>query len=511
MIRRRGLIAAAIAAPALARAQTDLLPAPRAARQDDWTAPGYTRDVLIRWGDRVAFDAPAWDPRVPSVLSASTQFGWDGRILGVAVPPPATDNVPRVVLAIAHPEVWPAMAFAGTDQPAIAAAMQGASLLNLELQRGRWIVVDGGYQARRLWTRTLCGISGPAADRIGRSVQGVLNVQGGCVTPWGTLLLAEGDPAGWFGRLSADPAFADDGNAVRFGWVAEVDPLDPLALPVKRTALGRFPHADVAAAQTPDGRAVVYLSEGRAFGGLFRFISSGDARVRDALDSGTLSVARIEGSGVRWVPLGEGSTLAMADAVARAGGGGFDTPAGLALDPRGGRLYLACNGNAARMPDRVDALNPRAGSEAGHVVAFDIPGGDHTAERYAGRVLFLAGDPMPDGSRLSNPETLFCDASGRLWAGTDQGGRAGPVADGLYAVAPSTAAPIYLAPVGGAIGQATILPDGRTMLAMVRRPGAAQGANFDRPATRWPQFSPGSPPRSTLIAITRNIGGPPGG
>jgi secreted PhoX family phosphatase len=507
-MHRRSLLLGALAMPALA--QTDLLPAPQTVRQDDWIAPGYARDVLIRWGDRVAYDAPAWDPRMPGVAAASTQFGWDGRILGVAIPPAAADNVPRAVLAVAHAEVWPAMAFAGPDRPDVASAMQGASLLNLELQRGRWIVVDGGFQARRFWTRTLCGISGPAAGEVGGSVQGLLNVQGGCVTPWGTLLLAEGDPAGWFGRLASVPDFADR-KASQFGWVAEVDPLDPLALPVKRTALGRFAHADTAAAVTADGRAVVYLSEGRAFGGLYRFVSAGPAGEANALDAGTLSVARIEGGSLRWAPLGEGAQVATPDAARRAGAGAFDTPAGVALDPRGGRLFLACSGNPARSAAQVDVLNPRAGNAAGHVIALDIPGGDHTAERYGARVLILAGETLGEGAVLPNPETLFCDAAGRLWVGTDQGGRASPVADGLYAVSAGSAVPLYLAPVGGALGNAAILPDGRTLVAMVRRPGAVAGANFDRPATRWPQLLPNVPPRSALISITRGIGGPPGG
>lgn len=509
MIRRRALLLGTLAGPALA--QTDLLPEPRTARQDDWIAPGYTRDVLIRWGDRVAYDAPAWDPRAPTFAAAATQFGWDARILGIAIPPEAADKVPRAVLAVAHPEVWPAMAFPGPDMPEVASAMQGASLLNLELRGDRWVVVEGGYQSRRFHSRSLCGISGPAAEAAGGSVQGLLNIQGGCVTPWGRLLMVEGDPAGWFARLAAVPDFADGRRAVQFGWVAEVDPLDPLALPVKRTALGRFAHADAAAAVTPDGRAVVYLSEGRAFGGLYRFVSAGSAGEANALDAGTLAVARIEGRAIRWAPLGEGAQAATPDAARRAGGGAFDTPAGLALDPRGGRLFMACSGNPARTGAQVDALNPRAGNAFGHILAFDVPGHDHTAERYGARVLALAGVPRADGAILPNPETLFCDAAGRLWAGTDQGGRIGAVADGLYAVGQGGEAPLCLAPVGGALGGAAILPDGRTMLAMVRRPGAAEGANFDRPATRWPQLLPGVPPRSTLVSITRNIGGPPGG
>ena len=195
MIGRRVLLAAALAAPALSSPALalDLDPLALPVKQDDTVAPGYRRDVLMRWGDRVTFDAPRWTPRTPDPDAVAAQFGWDARVLGIAVPQqPAADGVPRAILAIAHPTVDPAMAFpGGQDQPAAAAAMQGASLLNIERQAGRWVVVDGGYQSRRLTLSTLCRVSG------GGAVRGVLGIRGGCVTPWGSLLLAEGDPGSW--------------------------------------------------------------------------------------------------------------------------------------------------------------------------------------------------------------------------------------------------------------------------------------------------------------------------
>jgi secreted PhoX family phosphatase len=244
----------------------DILPRALPLKPDDTVAPGYRRTVLLRWGDRVTFDAPDWNPRQPSAPAAATQFGWDGRIRALMQPPPATDGVQRAILAVAHPTVDPAMAFPdGRDHPAVAAMMQGASLLNLERQAGRWIVVDGGYQSRRLTAETLCRISGPVAEAAGDTVQGLLGLSGGCATPWGTLLLGEDDPFRWLTRLrDLHPRFLD---GTRFGWIAELDPLDPQSIPVKRTALGRFPRGDAAAA---DGRAVVYLTDRRAFGGRSR-------------------------------------------------------------------------------------------------------------------------------------------------------------------------------------------------------------------------------------------------
>ena len=202
----------------------------------------------------------------------------------------------------------------------------------------------------------------------GGSVRGVLGLAGGCVTPWGTLLLAEGDPAPWLARLGAvDPRFAD---AAGFGWVVELDPFDPQSLPVKRTALGRFAHGDVAATLSRDGRAVVYQTDRRVGGFLFRFLSAGPATGEDVLDAGTLSVARLDGDRFTWLPLPAG----VADPVAaarQAGGSPLDTPSGLGLDPTRPRLLLACHGSPAR--------------PAGHVIELTATGGDDGAETAARR------------------------------------------------------------------------------------------------------------------------------
>ncbi|MFB9969130.1 PhoX family phosphatase [Pseudoroseomonas cervicalis] len=526
---RRALLGAAAFLPVAslasgpARAQIvtlDMPPQALPVKLDDTTAPGYRRDVLVRWGDRVTFDARPWTPRQPSAEAAATQFGWDGRICGMVVPPAGADGVARGVLAVAHPTVDPAMAFpGGRDRPAIAAMMQGASLLNIEQQGGRWIVVDGGYQSRRLTAETLCRLTGPAADQVGGAVQGLLGISGGCASPWGTLLLAENDPAPWLTRLAPlDGRFTD---GTRFGWVAELDPLDPAAVPAKRTALARFPRGDAAAALSRDGRAVVYLTDHRAFGHLFRFVSAGPAGA-EALDEGTLSVARLEGQGVlRWVALPAGAETALnpVAAAASAGATAFDLPAGLALD--GGRLYLACKGNAARRPEQTDALNPRAGSNAGHVVEILPEGGDHAAERARASLLLLGGAPGPRFAGFvrawpESPAVLELDPAGRLWIGTDHDGRVGAAPDALFGCDTTgpgrgIALPLYGAPRGAAIGGTAMSPDGVALFALVRTPGAEPGASWERPGTRWPQFDPALPPRSTLVVFSREAGGRVGG
>ena len=211
MITRRALLAGAAALSATsALAQTGLT-----LRLDDAPAPGLRRDLLIQWGDRVAYDAPPFAPLSPNLAAAEAQFGWDTRVVAALASPRVEDGIPRAVLAVGHPTLDPAMAFAdGRDRPEIAGAMQGASLISIQRRGGVWMVTDGGFQMRRLHARTLCRMGG-----AGGPARGVFGVTGGAATPWGSLLLTEGEGAAWARRL---PGVA----AAQTGHVVELDPLN---------------------------------------------------------------------------------------------------------------------------------------------------------------------------------------------------------------------------------------------------------------------------------------------
>ena len=449
-MRRRALL---LASPLLlAQAPTvrqDSSLAPAAVRQDDIVAPGWRRDILIRWGDRVTFDAPPFDPRTVDAEGAGAQFGWDARIAALVAPPAAADNVPRVVLAVAHPTAEPRFAFpGGVDRPEVAAMMQGASLINLERQGGRWIVIEGGFQSRRLTAQTLC--RGP-----GGAVRGVLALRGGSATPWGSLLLAEGDAAPWMRRL---PGI----NPADHGFLVELDPLDPQSIPVKRAGPGRFPKADCAAALARDGRAVVFMAEMGEAGFLFRFLSAGPAAAGDALDAGTLAVARNEGGRLGWAALlGGGDPVAEARA---AGGTPFGGIRSLSWDAPRSRLLLTGQ-------EGVAEWRGEAAADAGVLATL---------------------------ARLPNAACAVSDPRGRVLAGTDAQGRVGAAADTLFL----DGQPLYRAPRAAGIGGVATLPDG-TVLTIARRPGAEPGTSFERPATRWPEFTPGVPPRTALVALAR--------
>ncbi|WP_431284637.1 PhoX family protein [Humitalea sp. 24SJ18S-53] len=504
MIDRRTLLAAALASPALpVLAQTNgVLPNGWGLKQDDTLAPGVTREVLVRWGDRVTYDAPPFDPNAPTPESAGSQFGWDGRICGVIPSPPAADGIPRAVLAVAHPTVDPALAWpGGAARPAVAAQMQGATLLNLQRQGARWIIVDGGFQSRRLTADTLCRITGPAVPRTGGSIQGLVGITGGCATPWGSLLLTEGDPTDWLTRLRGlDGRFAE---ANRFGWVAELDPQDPASVPVKRTALGRFNHGDAAAALSADGRAVVFMTDRRAGGGLFRFVSAGPAGP-DALDEGTLSVATASGGGIAWadLPSGADAVLNAAQSAVATNAAAFDAPSGLAI--RGTRLVVACRGS---------------GGSAGEVI--EVTSGGDWAGRDMARRRLVAGawpaptppparnappPPPPGPPLLAAPDVVGFGPRGSLWVGTDRRGT-GEQPDALFGIGPDGAArAVYAVPRGASVGGVAVSAEGATLLTIARTPGNEPGATWANPTTRWPALDPNLPPRTTLVGLARQGG-----
>ena len=491
---------------------------PQAPKGDDTVGGGYNRIVIARWGDAVLPDAPDFNPNPLTAAQADTQFPYDGVIAGLIAPPQAEDGIARLVLVLANPDAPARMVFpGGLDQPDVAGRLQGATVLNLQVQNGRWVTVDGGYQSRRVTDGTLCQISGPAASAIGATVQGLIAPAAGCATPWGTVLFGEGDATPWLSRLAGTGlGYGDPTDAPRFGWVTELNPLDPGSFPVKRTALGRFARAGIVATRTADGRPVVFMSQDDPAGMLFRFIAATAATDGTALDSGTLAVAQIRENFIDWIDLpGDIPTLVgVLGAAQAAGGSPFDAPGGLAL-AADGTLYLACAGNPARDVESTNALNPRAGDNNGHVLTLRPENGDATAKTFSGEIAIAAGNPATapftqytagSNAWFTKPRTLNLDPAGQLWIGTDQGGAVSATADGLFVM--QTGGPsqylismAYLAPVGAAIGGAAFDAATRTSFGMVRHPGATPTASFDVPATRWPTLLPTMPPQSTVIGL----------
>jgi secreted PhoX family phosphatase len=64
-------------------------------------------------------------------------------------------------------------------------------------------------------------------------------------------------------------------NGAHFGWVVEVDPLDPAWTPTKHTMLGRFRHENVAIRAANNQHVIAYMGNDRTDGHVHKFVSSG--------------------------------------------------------------------------------------------------------------------------------------------------------------------------------------------------------------------------------------------
>jgi secreted PhoX family phosphatase len=486
MLSRRLLLATAAVLPwaTVAHAQ----------KRDDTTASGFSRDVVIRWGDLVEPDSPPFAPNFPTPEAAARQFGWDALVLGVLPQPLGADGVPRALLVVAHPTADARMMFpGGRDLPVAAVLGQGASILNLEQHAGRWAVADGGFQSRRLTGSTLCRVTGPQAQIV-EAALGLLSVNAGCVTPWGSALMAEGDPNPWFARLGdRSDRLPRRRDAPAYGWLAELDPFDPEAMPAKRTALGRFPRAGVAATRSADGHAVVFMTDDRPQGHLFRFVASSPTTPDnpDTLDQGTLSVAVFDGDMLRFVALADARDPIQAAATLHAAR--FDYPAGMAFGGQG-VLLLACRGTGLLgnvAPSRLADGNPD-----GRILVLTSHAGDPTAERFDIELGLIGGDTGTGAPAIVAPSGLAVAADGRVWIATDGSGIA--VASGDF----TTLAEVYRPPVGAVMGGVAQSPDGALVFAAVRHPGDTPTASFDNPATRWPTLRPDMPPQTTIIGLS---------
>lgn len=372
-------------------------------------APGYDADVLLRWGDPLFADSPAFDPLKQSAEAQAKQFGYNNDYVGYI---PIDGSAEHGLLVVNHEYTNPHLMFPGIvsivekdgkkaasvaplskEQVDVEMAAHGGTIVEIRKEGGKWQVVRDGKLNRRIMSTTEMALSGPAAghDRLktnadpsGAKVIGTLNNCAGGVTPWGTYVMAEENIHGYFSgelpeghreaanykRLGIPEgayewgAHYDRFNLAkepnepnRFGWIVEVDVNDPNSVPKKRTAMGRFKHEGAESIFARDGRVVFYLGDDERFDYVYKFVTKGTFNPNDRaanmnlLDDGTLHVAKFaEDGSVEWMPIVFGQGPLTVE-------NGFASQADVLIETRRAADLLG----ATKM-DRPEDIQPNAGN-----------------------------------------------------------------------------------------------------------------------------------------------------
>lgn len=547
---------------------------------------GYEHDIVLRWGDPLLrgarrFDAADWTARDQALA-----FGYNCDFTAYLPLPGASDDPSRGLLFVNHEYTDPELMFPGyvggnptREQVEVEIAAHGASVVEVRRDRGgRVTYARDSALNRRITAETPMELTGPAAghpllktraDPTGTRVLGMLNNCAGGVTPWGTVLTCEENFHQYFAGLSGLPdgpvariharyglpkgatargwekfhgrfdLSLEPNEPFRFGWVVEIDPYDPLAMPRKRTALGRFLHEGAATALAADGRAVVYMGDDAAFEHVYKFVSRGGLRGTEGgvglLDDGFLHAARFDADGTgEWLPLehGEGPLVeangfaSQADVLLNTRGAAdllgatrMDRPEDIERNPVTGAVYAVLTNNKARTAEQIDASNPRAANKCGHVIEILEEGNDAGARRFRWSLFLVCGDPKDEStyfagfpkekvSPISAPDNVAFDRAGNLWIATD--GQRGTIGrnDGLFAVPTEGAERGYVrqflsGPVGAEVCGPSFTGDFATLFAAIQHPG--EGGTLEKPRSTWPDGK--GPPRPSVVAIRRSAGG----
>ena len=320
---------------------------PVGAEVDLLTVPnGYQWTPILRWGDPLFANSPAFDPSRPNARAQQLQFGYNNDYLDILVDPRG-----RTGLLCCNHEytnrniMFPPTTTAAQEAEVLKALMaaHGFSVVELERRATKqpWRYVRGGRRNRRFTANTPFRLTGPAAgsklvttaaDPSGRTALGTFGNCSGGTTPWGTILSGEENFNGYFvadpaargskrygltntpsvyGWEQVDPRFdaTKPGYANephRFGYIVEIDPYDPSSTPRKHTAMGRFKHEGANIRVDNDGTVAAYMGDDERFDYLYKFVAkrkhrpgkSAEARRHNLqlLTEGDLYVARFSGT-----------------------------------------------------------------------------------------------------------------------------------------------------------------------------------------------------------------------
>lgn len=456
----------------------------------------------------------------------------------------------------------------------------GVSVVEIRRNGAAWETVADSAFNRRITPFTAMELNGPlrgskfavtSFSTDGTKTRGTLNNCANGYTPWGTYLTCEENWAGYFRRTSTDgfstaelalhsrygttsssgsfswssvgtapddivrlditipdttkTAASDYRNEANgYGWIVEIDPLQPTAAPRKRTALGRFGHEGCWPSLPKAGEPLAFYMGDDARGEyVYKFVSEarwdpadfgkGYAAGDKYLDKGTLYVARFkaDGSG-EWLalahlanglnednalfPFTSQSAVLVATRLAAdsVGATRMDRPEWGAVNPRNGEVYLTLTNNRNRgsASQPVDAANPRnysyadwqgtnsatsdnKGNVNGHVLRWREDGDSGATTSFRWDIYLFGAQSDGDATTVnlsgldaandfSSPDGLWFAPNGVLWIQTD---------DGNYTAATNC---MMLAAVPGELGDGGETTVGSQKTFKGRNPGSDKSA-----------------------------------
>lgn len=574
--------------------------------EDMITVPeGFEWNVVIKWGDALyGGDNLNWN----RVYSDCTQedvedqkrcFGYNNDFVGYFK---TSDG--RELLVVNHEYFNPELVFkdflAGTEpadgRPTEKEAMlmleaHGISVVEIKRQvDGTYTYVKGSPYNRRITGSTPIAISGPARghrlmrtsyDPDGIFVYGTLNNCSGGKTPWGTVLSCEENFHSYFGGNKDNipdelvrrihQRYGVPGNskyygfynymdrfniekepneAFRFGWVVEVDPLNPNARPIKRTALGRLKHEAATCVVGKSGKVVVYMGDDERFEYVYKFVTKGNynPNSREAnfglLDEGTLYVAKfkddftgewimlasVDGNNIQVNPnlpqefkedpvLVFINTRGAADAL---GATKMDRPEDIEWNPITRSVWVALTNNNRRTT--TDKANPRGPNNYGHIIEIKEDNDDPEATNFRWEIVMLCGIPgeqdpskqlviygkpaSSDVPAISAPDNFAFDRLGNVWIATDGNPSRLSKNDGVYVLNPFTKDfKMFLSGVPGCeICGPEFSDDYKYFFCAIQHPGE-DPTDSGQIVSRWPYLNDGvSIPRPSVLAVRRKDG-----
>lgn len=531
-------------------------PIPLGYADDVVVPPGFTATPFLPWGTPILPGASRRDlPRNANDQEKRVGLGHDGMWFF-----PTDKKATHGVLCLNQEHGTDSHLSAGTGRVKgdrqfvrLSQAAHGVSVVEIEKVGGEWQVVMGSLN-RRITPNTPVTFSGPAAgspqlvNRAGNAFEGTVNNCAGGKTPWGTYLTCEENFNGYFGAtgayeptaeqarygLSADGfgygwhefdsrfdlsngRFANEHK--RFGWVVEIDPTNPAAAPVKRTALGRFKHENCEIYEGPGRRIVAYMGDDERFDYLYKFVSADDwkrmtRRGISPLDEGTLYVARFDADGTGdWIPLTMDdnrlafrfadqadlliNTRIAADLV---GATPMDRPEWAAVNPTNGEMFVTMTNNSRR--EAPNPPNPRVPNNDGHILRL-VDADGNLGTSFDWDIFLLAGpanDPTSTtdlASEHGSPDGLAFDENGVMYIQTDGGQPNGANDQMLLADPTSGEIKRFLTGVPGCEVTGWTPLDEGSFLVNIQHPGGG-----DPSVSNWPG-EPGDIPRDACVIVSR--------